>query len=651
MEEGPMTHELPLRRSLESLKKEAKRWYGELKEGDPEARARLTRALPDAPDRPALRHVQLALAREHGFAGWALLKESVALQTAETADEGTKALALYEAKAAALLEAYRTGTSEAMELHYSYTWHRRAWRAMRTYVQLDLGKRPAHPDDDVAITIDDARLLVAKEHGFANWLELEAFAKSLKPEQRITSKPLRLVSRKGPDHWEPVAGSRNWDELIELVAQHPTAGLSGEGQMTDDLIEDLSRHAPSLTALGLSGCREVTDAGIRHLARMPSLLHLDLSGTAITDAGLQVLRDLPRLQTLSLAWNHLTGAGVGALAHCDALENLNVAGSADIGDAAIRALAGKCNLRHLTIALTDAALPLLHELPVFKSWQGGEAALGLIGHKSLPNHLSLRGPFTDAGMKHLRGLDGLFSLNIDDSHLGITAAGLEPLISLARLGALSVDAKDDWMPFIAQMPHLRALGAQDTPAGDDGFAALSRSQSIEYIWGRRCHNLRTRGFIALGSMPALRGLSVSCLNVGDEGVATLPSFPSLKELMPMDVPDAGYQHIGKCERLESLILMYCRETTDAATEHITGLRNLSYYFNSYTTITDRTPELLSTVDSLERITFDTCHGLTNAGVARLARLPKLRELRISGQQITPDVRAAFPPGIEVFSGG
>jgi hypothetical protein len=69
---------------------------------------------------------------------------------------------------------------------------------------------------------------------------------------------------------------------------------------------------------------------------------------------------------------------------------------------------------------------------------------------------------------------------------------------------------------------------------------------------------------------------------------------------------------AKCEQLESLILMYCRDTTDAATEHITGLRKLSYYFNSSTTITDRTPELLSGMDSLERITFDTCHGLTNA---------------------------------------
>jgi hypothetical protein len=149
-------------------------------------------------------------------------------------------------------------------------------------------------------------------------------------------------------------------------------------------------------------------------------------------------------------------------------------------------------------------------------------------------------------------------------------------------------------------------------------------------------------------MPALRGLSVSCLNVDDAGVSALPTFPALKELMPMDVPDAGYRHIGQCKQLESLLLMYCRDTTDAATEHITGLRKLSYYFNSYTTITDRTPELLSGMDSIERITFDTCHDLTNAGVARLTRLPRLRELRVSGQGVTSEIVDAFPPRVSVF---
>jgi hypothetical protein len=293
--------------NLERLKKEARRWLNALRSGDPGARARLARALPDAPAAPTLRDVQHALAREHGFAGWTLLKKAVERRSKDAADAGASARALYEAKADALLEAYRTGTPEALERHYRHTWHRRAWPAMRTYVQLDLGKR----DGDAAdITLDEARLLVAREHGFSDWRALEAFTKSLAPERRFTAKPLRLVTRKGPNHWDPIAGSRQWDEILELLAQHPAAGLSGQGQMTDDLLEDLSHRAASITAIGLSGCAQVTDAGVRHLARFTALQHLDLTGTGVTDEGLQVLRELPDLRTLSLSWNRVTAASV-----------------------------------------------------------------------------------------------------------------------------------------------------------------------------------------------------------------------------------------------------------------------------------------------------------------------------------------------------
>lgn len=628
-----MSDNRPPRRSLDSLKKEAKR------------RARLARAVPGKDATPTLRDVQHALAREHGFTGWGPLKDAFDQTLATDRAAGAKALAQYEAMADALLEAYRTGTHEAMERHYRYTWHRRAWQAMRTYVQLDLGKRPAAPDDPVDITLDDARHLVALDHGFANWADLRVFTDSSLVGPRVAAKPIRIVRYEGPENWQPIASSREWDEIMRLLAAHPEAALSAEGQMTDAMLEEVSR-IESLTGLGLSGCRHVTDDGVRHLARLASLQHLDLSGTVITDRGLEVLRYLPELRTISLAGTRITDQGVGPLAGCQQLEHVNLAGTT-AGDGALRALAGKRMLRHLVLNLTDAGFPLLHELPVFKSWQGVEG----VSHESPPNHLSLRGSFSDRGLQHLKGLDGLYSLDVDDRRLAITAAGLEPLASLPHLGSLAVDAKDDWMPYVANIPRLRFLGVQDTVAGDDGFAALSRSRSIERIWGRRCHNLRTRGFIALAAMPALKALSVSCLNVEDAGISALPSFPALRELMPMDIPDAGYRHIAGCEQLESLILMYCRNTTDAATAHITGLRNLAHYFNSYTTITDRTPELLSTMESLERVTFDVCHGLTNAGVARLARLPKLREVRVSGKGITSGVRDAFPSRIRVFAEG
>ncbi|HET6853255.1 MAG TPA: hypothetical protein VFH46_13200 [Pyrinomonadaceae bacterium] len=61
-------------------------------------------------------------------------------------------------------------------------------------------------------------------------------------------------------------------------------------------------------------------------------------------------------------------------------------------------------------------------------------------------------------------------------------------------------------------------------------------------------------------MPALNGLAASCKFVDDAALATLPDFPSLTELVPMDVGDDGFRHIARCRQLESLILMYCRDT-------------------------------------------------------------------------------------------
>src|SRR6185369_7219516 len=85
------------------------------------------------------------------------------------------------------------------------------------------------------------------------------------------------------------------------------------------------------------------------------------------------------------------------------------------------------------------------------------------------------------------------------------------------------------------LPNLRMLMAQGTVATDAGFKHFSQSQTIEYIWGRECPNLKGAGFAALAEMPALKGLAVSCKFVDDAALGKLPSFPALKELMPMDV--------------------------------------------------------------------------------------------------------------------
>ena len=548
--------------------------------------------------------MQLALARENGFLGWADLKRAVEPDQKSV----TEAIALYETKAQALLDAYRTGTPEALEHHYSFTWHRRAWPGLRRYVQGDLGKRGPNPDE-IDITLDEARYLIATEHGFENWGELLA-------------RPVKL------------ARLNVLDSVIET------------NHMTDAMLERIS-DLEHVVSLRLSNSKALTDEGIKHLARMPQIRHLDLTQTGVTDRGLEVLRHLPNLESLSLVFTRITDDGIRHLRGCNALQQLNLMWT-NTGDGAIRSLAGMPRLSRLVSGnnVTDNGLAALRDLPVFAEWRGGKVEMALLSPDVQPNQLSLRGKISDRGLEKLRGLNGLFGLGIDTS-IPFTMDGIAHLATLPRLGWLSIEAKDDSMPVIATMPSLQFLLVQDTSAGDDGFEALSKSESIEMIWGRSTHNLHKRGFVALSRMRKLRGLSVSCLNVDDSGIASLPDFPALRELMPMDIPDAGYRHIGKCTAMESLVLMYCRDTTDAATEHIAGLRKLKHYFNSYTTITDRTPQILSDIDSLETVIFDACHNLTNDGIAALARLPRLKELRIAGKLLTRDVVKAFRSDVDV----
>ena len=585
--------------------------------------------------------MQHALALEHGLPGWTALKSQL--------DQGA-AMRRYDKVAEALVTAYHTVDESAMRIVWDYFGHMRAWDAMRRYVRLDLGKteRPQGSEVDT-ITLAEARYLVARFQGFESWELLSAFAASVPPgKPTIVAKSVAVYSVDESGSTEVATRSRDWDEVIAVMKERRLPGLHASGQMTDALLARVSQ-LEHITVLDLDASRSLGDDSLRHLARLPRLRQLNLSGCGITDRGLEVLSRLPALETLRLAWTGITDAGAGHLAACENLRNVDLSGTAS-GDGAIRALAGKGKLHAFRSGngVTDAGLALLHDLPVFKTWQGGEARMALLSADARPNFLALRGPFTDKGMAQLAGLDGLFALNVDSDQLAITGAGLAPLVSLPHFEWLSFDAKDESMPHIAALPRLRFLMCQDTVAGDDGFVALSRSQSIEHIWGRRCHNLQRRGFVALADMPALRYLSVSCKNVDDLGLSALPRFPALRELMPMDVPDDGYRHVGRCERLESLVLMYCRDTTDAATEHIAALPALKKYFASYNRITDRTPEILSGMPSLEDVTFDSCAGLTDAGIAMLARLPRLRELRVESMpSVTGAVVAAFGAHVRV----
>jgi len=421
--------------------------------------------------------------------------------------------------------------------------------------------------------------------------------------------------------------------------------------ISDDDLAIISQR-DQITSLNLNGSKRVTDKGLAHLARMPQLRELTLDGD-ITDRGLEVLAQLRELRVFKMFWqNNVTDNGVANLKYCDQLEEVDLLGC-NTGDGAITALVGKPRLRRFKTGqnVSDDGLALLQQFPGFKTMPAEEPEYGLMSFSVAPTNLLIDGPFTRKGLETLRGLDGLFGLSFfwHTSRLrGDDLQCLDALPNLVYLGCQKEVCDNDAMRHIAALPKLRMLMGQGTVATDDGFELLARSQTIEYFWGRECPNLTGRGFVALSQMPALKGLAVSCKFVDDAALATLSDFSSLTELMPMDVPDDGFRHIGHRKQLESLILMYCRDTTDIATSHLVGLPNLKKYHAGYNLITDASLEMLSRIKSLEELSFEGCKFITNAGIPHLTTLSHLRKLSIGGcPNVTESGVTGFASGVRV----
>jgi len=445
--------------------------------------------------------------------------------------------------------------------------------------------------------------------------------------------------------------SKDWENVCAVIKELGLTRINSASFIGDDDLAIISQ-LDLLTSLNLNGSKRLTDKGLMHLARMPQLRELIMGGQ-ITDQGLEVLSKLRELRVFEMFWQgNITDEGIANLRFCDHLEQVDLLGC-NTGDGAIAALAGKPNLRSFKTGrnVSDDGLALLQQFPVFKTSQREDPEFGLMSFSAEPTNLLIDGPFTRKGLDSLRGLDGLAGLSFFWHTTRLRGDDLQPLDGLSNLAYLGCQGElcnDDAMRHIAALPKLRMLMGQGTVATDEGFRSLSRSKTIEYFWGRECPNLNGSGFMALSRMPALKGLAVSCKFVDDAALASLPDFPSLKELMPMDVTDDGFRHVGRSKQLESLILMYCRDTTDVATSHLTGMPNLRKYHAGYNLITDASLELLSQIKSLEGISFEGCKSITDAGITFLTTLPRLREISIGGcPKVTRSAVKVFASDVRV----
>ena len=116
------------------------------------------------------------------------------------------------------------------------------------------------------------------------------------PAYAIDAKENRIAPRRNVNGAE-------WDAIAGIIKERRITALDANGFMTDEVLKNIA-ELDDVTSLRLGGSLQVTGDGLRRLARMPQLEHLDLSGTKLTDGGLEVLRHLPNLRSLPSRKTH-----------------------------------------------------------------------------------------------------------------------------------------------------------------------------------------------------------------------------------------------------------------------------------------------------------------------------------------------------------
>jgi len=164
-------------------------------------------------------------------------------------------------------------------------------------------------------------------------------------------------------HWVRSLGGSAVMEGSRLVE----LSLAATG-VSDEQLKDLSglRH---LRKLNLEAT-EISDLGVRHLARLSELTELSLNSTTVSDAGLARLAGMRKLRRLSLDNTYIEGLGVVHLQTLKELADLSLRGS-PVKDAGVAELSRIPSIRRLSLAYSDItsqgmahleSLPALTEL-------------------------------------------------------------------------------------------------------------------------------------------------------------------------------------------------------------------------------------------------------------------------------------------------
>jgi Leucine-rich repeat (LRR) protein len=206
----------------------------------------------------------------------------------------------------------------------------------------------------------------------------------------------------------------------------------------------------------------------------------------------------------------------------------------------------------------------------------------------------------------------------------ITAAG--GTVKVDKAGRITgVDLRSSWVtdsdiPLLAQLPHLSYLDLSMTRITDRGLQQLKSAPAIAELNLYYAEQITDEGLAVIKGWKHLKKLNVRGTRITDTTLEHAASVPTLEVLDVgyAQVTDVGLDHLASLTGLKELALGG-NKLTDAGLQ---SLRHLTVLTRLDLAGVQRTDSGLWSI------------SLTDAGIAAIATLTNLRELRLDGMPVS-----------------
>lgn len=251
----------------------------------------------------------------------------------------------------------------------------------------------------------------------------------------------------------------------------------------------------------------------------------------------------------------------------------------------------------------------------------------------------------------------------------VTDKGMIYLPLLVKLSGLNLDktlVTDNGLKFVAQLPSLKYLTLRDCKVTDRGIsflkgrnlyslildgtlvtdnciATIAGMNNMQNLTFNRCANMSNVAAKAISQLQRMDFLGLEGTHVNDAGCVWLAKLPLLKQLEfgNNSITAGGIRNLSKLPSLERLNVHSCHLNNDSLPyfSKFAKLNHLSLSWNGFDDA--GLAAFAASQPKIEWVEMRGCWAITDAGIASLCSIKKLKKLDLRDTKMTSEGLAAL----------